>query len=77
MEAVYALLRDFNAFNPESGLTKSSLRKILINIQKQVAQESKGLTIKSNPFDAPMSSSSSMKPVVVTQVKSASPMARN
>eukprot|EP00347_Sterkiella_histriomuscorum_P004033 403362001 len=40
VEAVYGLLRDFNAFNTqESGLTKNSLKKILVNVQRQIGVE--------------------------------------
>ncbi|CDW91812.1 UNKNOWN [Stylonychia lemnae] len=39
IEAIYGLLRDFNAFNPESGLSKNNLRKILINVQKQTSND--------------------------------------
>ena len=38
IEAAYGLLQDFNAFNQDSGLSKSNLKKILTNIQKQVPQ---------------------------------------
>jgi hypothetical protein len=40
VEAAYALLHDFDAFN-NSGLNKQNFRKILTNIQKQVAKEGK------------------------------------